>query len=213
MNIWCARQLDPDGSFQVKRGHDREEKLVLGTQADAERAADEVGDNPHVLGLQAKHAGDVGLAYSARPGSCRSTVILPVAVPHHRRGVRLHRAMVFGSDAIFVADPVWRGGECGRGVAARLRRWGYAVSFLRRHVGLLARRVEVGVMRFSGDVDPDEGGGVPGGGEVLGHDQGDRLAAVEDAVVEQRPERLAGRGHGVLVVFVAGRGRWDDWHG
>ena len=53
--------------------------------------------------------------------------------------------------------------------------------------------------RLGCELDLHQRSGVPGGGEILGHDQRHRLPAIQDFVVEQRPERLAGRGDLVLV--------------
>ena len=90
-------------------------------------------------------------------------------------------------------------------VAARFRRRGDTLALFRGHIGLGAGVLQIGAWGLGFGMQRDQCGRIAGGGEILGHDQSDRLAAIQDSVVQQRPERMAGRGDRILIGFVTAR--------
>ncbi len=124
---------------------------------------------------------------------------MAAAVADHRAGVHLHRVVVRDAGVVLGIDLDRRGVEGRIGVAFRLRCWRIAGLQRGRLVAVLQVGQQVRFVRRGLVLNLDQHRGVARQFEGLRHHQRDRLAAVVNLVVVQRPERRAGRGRHVLV--------------
>jgi len=153
----------------------------LRTQPRAERAADKRRHHAHIVRLYLEHAAQIALHVLHALGLVIDRE-LAVAVPHHRRGIQLHRIVVLDRDVIF--GLVAHGG-------GRIGPVGLAAPRLFDHETLVAPGEQVGAVRLVFVFDAHQRSREAGGLPLLGQHQGDRLIAEQDLVVVERTERRA----------------------
>ena len=182
-----AAEHDAHRTLQLHRRHDRQEQVIVRPQRRAEAAAEIRHDHPYLGGGNAEDAVDIGLAV-LRPLRLVVHDDALVAIPDDGGGVHLHRVVVLVGDAVFGFDAGGRRGHRLADIAARLGRAALARSRLGRHIGLLAPRIELGLVGFFLIGHADQRGGESRGRHVLGHHQRDGLAAPQHIIIVERPE-------------------------
>lgn len=170
------------------------------TQAGAEGAADVGGTDPYLVGGQAEDLLQVGLAV-LRPLGLVVHQQAAVGLDDDRGRVRFHGIVVLDRRAVAGLDPNRRGAVGGVEIAALGGQLGGSL------MGLVEGGQQVGLVRLGLDIDAQQRARVAGQFQAPCQDQGKGLAAVQDAVVEQRAEGFAFGGIGVLVGLVVARHR------
>ena len=113
--------------------------------------------------------------------------------------MRLQRVVELVGQRVLAREPLGRRRIGAHGVAGSLRRRRDARPLLRRLVGCGAGELEVGFGLFLLVAHRDQRSGIARRLEAFRDDQRQRLAAVEDRLVVERAERLAGRRHLIPV--------------
>jgi len=179
-----AGQRELHRSFDVARGHRREDDVGPRRPLAAEATTEIARDDADVLGAQAQQPRDaLAVAEDALGRVVQGQALGPL--PDRHGAVWLHRIVGLGRRQVRLLDADLRLLQPGLGVAVPAVRLLVRTRRVLRREGLLAPPLEAHLRRLDGVVGAHELGALVGGLRRVGDDHRDRLVRIEHAVVLQ----------------------------